>query len=223
MASFVRQKVSSREEAISSSSLVRGSGLAAILGGISWLLLVPVITLTYPGRTGCSSLQTVFSLGWEDYNKLLPAVLLLLVVGLAGLTAQYGPRSGKLGRAGLVVALFGLGLMFLGSVGEFWLAGGIRTGITSGVLLGWMSYSLGYLLLSVGMVLLGIAALRKRVLAYGNAVPLILRLLGLPVFLTVTSGVTLGVVLVAFFGLGWVSLGYTLWSGKGKQYSSPRM
>ena len=192
-----------------------------MLGGVLWVLLMPLITLSYPGRTGWTSVQTIFSLAWEDYNKLLPAVLLLLVVGLAGLTARYGPRSGRLGRAGFVVALFGLGLMFLGNVGEFWLAGGIRAGAAAGVLVGWMGYSLGYLLLSVGMVLLGIAALHKKVLPYGNAVSLILGLLGLPVFLTVTSGVTLGVVLAALFGLGRVLLGYALWSDRGGTVGEP--
>ena len=83
------------------------------------------------------------SLAWEDYNKLLPIVLLLLLVGLTGLTAKHGRRSGSLGRVGLVVALFGLGLMLLGNVGEFWIAGGIRVGLTSAALVGWMSYSLG--------------------------------------------------------------------------------
>ena len=127
---------------------MRWSGLAAVLGGVLWVLLVPLITLTYPGRTGWASEETIFSLGWEDYNKLLPIVLLLLLVGLTGLTAKHGRRSGSLGRVGLVVALFGLGLMLLGNVGEFWIAGGIRVGMTSAALVGWMSYSLGYLLLA---------------------------------------------------------------------------
>ena len=88
-----------------------------------WVLLVPLITLTYPGRTGWASVETIFSLAWEDYNKLLSILLLLLLVGLTGLNARYGQRSGSLGRAGLVVALFGLGLMLLGNVGKFWNAG----------------------------------------------------------------------------------------------------
>lgn len=196
-----------------SSGFIRWGGPAAMLGGISWVLLVPLITLTYPGRTGWASVQTIFSLAWEDYNKLLPAVLLLLLVGLVGLTARYGPRSGELGRAGFGMALFGLGLMLLGNLVEFWVAGGIRKGVVSSADLGgWMSYSLGYLLLGVGLVLVGIAALREKVLPYGNVVPLILGLLSLPVFLTVTTGVTLGAVLAALFGLGWVLLGYMLWS-----------
>jgi hypothetical protein len=194
---------------------VRWSGLAAVLGGVLWVLLVPLITLTYPGRTGWASVETIFSLAWEDYNKLLPIVLLLLLVGLTGLTAKHGRRSGSLGRVGLVVALFGLGLMLLGNVGEFWIAGGIRVGMTSAALVGWMSYSLGYLLLSIGLVLLGIAALRKKLLPYGNAVPLTLGLRGFPIFFTVTSGVTLGMVLATLFGLGWILLGYSLWSQRG--------
>jgi hypothetical protein len=41
-----------------------------------WILLVPLIALTYPGRTGWGPKEMIFSLAWEDYNKLLPIVLL---------------------------------------------------------------------------------------------------------------------------------------------------
>jgi hypothetical protein len=47
-------------------------------------------------------------------------------------------------------------------------------------------------------------------------VPLILGLLSLPVFFTVTSGVSFGTVLAVIFGLGWVLLGYMLWSERGE-------
>jgi hypothetical protein len=221
MAQLFVGKGSSEEETLLSSNLIRWSGLAAMLGGVMWMLLVPLITLTYPGRTGWGPKEVIFSLVWEDYNKRLPTVLLLLAVGLAGLGVRYGQRSGGLGRAGFVVALFGLGLMLLGNVVEFWVAGGIREGVSSAALGGWMSYSLGYLLLSAGLVLVGIAALREKVLPYGNVVPLILGLLSLPVFFTVTSGVSFGTVLAVIFGLGWVLLGYTLWSERGEPIQRP--
>ncbi len=44
-----------------SPSLVRWSGLAAVLGGVLWVLLVPLITLTYPGGTGWASVEAIFS------------------------------------------------------------------------------------------------------------------------------------------------------------------
>jgi hypothetical protein len=84
---------------MSSGALARVAGPAAVLGGLLWTVLVPAITLTYPGRSGWEGTQTLLGLAWEDYNRLLPPVLLLLLVGLAGLRRRYAARSGRLGRA----------------------------------------------------------------------------------------------------------------------------
>ena len=81
-------------------------------------------------------------------------------------------------------------------------------------LAGWIGYSLGYLLLAVGLVLLGIGALRVKAFPRWNALPLLMGLLVLPMYVTVTSGNSVGAVLAVPFGLGWMALGYTLWFGR---------
>lgn len=189
------------------SILARWGGAAVILGGVLWMVLVPLITLTYPGRAGWGRTDTLLGLAWEDYNRMLPVVLLLLLVGLAELRGRYAARSGRLGKVGLILALIGLALMLVGNVVEFWVAGGIRERMTTIDLIGWIGYSLGYLLLAVGLVLLGVATLRAQVLPRWNGVPLLIGLLVLPMYFTVTSGASVGAVLAVLFGLGWVALG----------------
>ncbi len=197
----------------------RWGSTAAMMGGLLWMVLVPLITLTYPGRSGWGRTDTLLGLAWEDYNRMLPAVLLLLLAGLAGLRVRYAGRSGSLGKVGFAVALVGLALMLAGNVVEFWVAGGIREQMTALDLAGWIGYSLGYLLLAVGLVLVGVACLKLNAFPGWNALPLLMGLLVLPMYVTVTSGNAVGAVLAVPFGLGWVVLGYALWSGEGEQHA----
>ena len=178
-----------------------------MLGGVLWMVVVPLITLTYPGRSGWGRADTLLGLAWEDYNRVLPAVLLLLLVGLAGLRVQYARRSGKLGTVGFALALVGLGLMLAGNVVEFWVAGGIRERMSTADLIGWITYSLGYLFLAAGLVLLGVGSVRTRVFPRWKGVPFLMGLLVLPMYVTVTGGMTVGAVLSVLFGFGWLALG----------------
>ncbi len=199
--------------------LTRWGSAAAMMGGLLWMVLVPLITLTYPGRSGWGRTDTLLGLAWEDYNRMLPAALLLLLAGLAGLRVRYAGQSGRLGKVGFAVALVGLALMLAGNVVEFWVAGGIREQMTAIDLAGWIGYSLGYLLLAVGLVLLGIGVLRLKAFPRWSALPLLMGLLVLPMYVTVTSGNADGAVLAVPFGLGWVVLGYALRSGEGEQHA----
>jgi hypothetical protein len=60
-------------------------------------------------------------------------------------------------------------------------------------------------------VLLGIGALRAKAFPRWNALPLLMGLLVLPMYVTVTNGNAVGAVLAVPFGLGWVGLGCALW------------
>lgn len=213
-----RRTVKRKEKAVRTSSdfVAQLGGMAVMLGGALLGVLVPLVTLTYPGRAGWASVETVFSLAWEDYSRMLTAALVLTLVGLACLGTRSWARSGSSERAGFIVSLVGLGLVSAGNVLEFWVAGGIRGGVTAVAMSGWTAFSLGFLLLAVGLVILGITAIRAKSLTYGNAVPLILGVLALPVFVTFTNGISFGVALGALFGLGWVVLGYVLWSETGE-------
>jgi hypothetical protein len=109
------------------------------------------------------------------------------------------------------VAVVGLALMLAGNVVEFWAAGGIREQMTALDPAGWIGYSLGYLLLAVGLALVGVASLRAKPFPRWNALPLLMGLPVLPIYPTVTSGNTVGALLAVPLGLGWVALGSLLW------------
>ena len=192
--------------------LIRWSGLAAMLGGALWIALWFILRSTWSAD--------LLTLTYEDYNRLMPIPLLLLMSGLAGLYARQGGRSGKLGTAGAVVAFIGLVMLLAGSVVEFWIGGGIRHGNESISQSGWGIFLLGFPVLAVGMLLFGIAALRAKVLpGWRRPLPLIIGLM-------ITSGMLLafgiigeaGLAISVFsFGLGWIVLGYGLWSDGSEQ------
>jgi hypothetical protein len=79
--------------------------------------------------------------------------------------------------------------------------------------LGILVYTPGTLLLSIGMLLLGIATVRARVLPRWCGVALIVGVVAM--FIGAESG---GMVL---FGLVWVAVGYVLWSGRGTPAEQP--
>ncbi len=202
------------------SSLIHWSGIAATLGNVLWTVLVPLITLTYPGRSGWERTDTLLGLSWEDHNRMLPPVLLLLLVGLARLRGRQATGAGRFGRAGSAVALAGIALMLVGNVVEFWVAGGIREQMTAIDLAGWIGYSMGYLLLAVGLVLLVIGSLRGKAFPPRNALPLLMGLLVLPMYVAVTSGNAVGAALAVPFGLGWVALGHVLWRDRSERHAA---
>jgi hypothetical protein len=168
-----------------SSGLVRWGAIDLMVGGVVWLVLGLLRVFDYqqqaiPGR--------------EDV-VLLALALLLTAAGLVGLHALQEESYGLLGRAGLYIAIASLAARFLRDV--LFLAGSSA--------LQWIVWP-SILGLLVGLVLMGIATLRARVLPrwYGLAL-----IVSLPVSLPL---VKYGTVL---FGLILVVLGYALWSRKG--------
>jgi hypothetical protein len=73
--------------------------------------------------------------------------------------------------------------------------------------------SFGFLILAFGLVLLGFATLKTEALPRWNFLPLAMGVL-IPLEVILGGGASLGVVLSALFGLGWVPLGYLLWTDK---------
>lgn len=200
---------------MSSSDIIRWSGLAAMLGGVLWALWYVGASLVGGG-------------GYEAYNRLMPFVLLLLAVGLLGFHSVQEGRHGWVGRIGFVVALVGLVVMIGGNVAEFWAFTEEAYGPGTLRDSAWMVFGLGTFAFYVGTVLFGIGTLRARVLPrsgtlflliwfpLGFAVSGLLQLIGVPEALAF-SGLT---VLV---GVGWVVLGYALWSGKGETAGKSRV
>jgi hypothetical protein len=122
-----------------------------------------------------------------------------LVLGLTSLVVGYSQQTGALGKAGLVISVLGLGvggvgisLLYFAHLAQPWREWA------------WYSYGLGCLLLHLGMAIFGLAALRGRILSWGNALPLVV---GLPLpAIVALSGWTFSDFPVV--GLGWILLGW---------------
>jgi hypothetical protein len=202
----------SEEGLMSSSSLARLGGLAAAAGGVLlviWaLLLIPIF-----GPTGIPGplyrlFIALWSLSW-----------LLLVGGLVGLHSRQADSSGRLGAASFAIAsLGGLVVAVLSFVYADWPMGPYSWGDGSG-------FGIAVLVWEVGLLLLGIVTLRAR------ALPLPWRALPLAIFSVFPLSIMLTPLMLgagleseffysgvprALTGIGWVLLGYALWSGAGE-------
>lgn len=165
----------------------RIAGIAAVLGGVGWL----VVALA-------AELNRRDMLSYDGYNRFLAVPLLCSTVALA-LAPRVVPVR-RLGRAGLAVAAAGAALLFAGNAVEFyavllqdkknayaaWQAGEQEHWIGSEI--GWLVFVIGMLVLLVGGIVTAVVIYRD------GAAP------GWVVVFTGTLGV--GVVLALLFGLG---------------------
>ena len=140
-------------------------------------------------------------------GALLTLALLLVVMGAAGLVirARNAGRFGVLGKTGIVVGAVGAALPMLGSLAQGILFEGDYP---------YMPYFVipGVLALVVGFVLLGISVLRARVLPRWAAVLLIVGTLAMLGFNDQNALALMAIP----NGIGWVAVGYVLWSGRGE-------
>ena len=127
---------------MSSSDLIRWGGLAAMLAGVAFIVLM----LIPEGPPGSFLLYVLNSLVF------IVAVLLLLV-GLAGFHALQKENYGRIGRGGLYTVIVAGITLILARVG-------LMSGSTA---LGFLNF-LGLLGVMVGLVLYGAATLQARVL-----------------------------------------------------------
>jgi hypothetical protein len=127
-----------------------------VVGGVLWALLPVVFTAVNIGEVerGTLSFAAVAAAAWAV--GVLP--LLLLLVGLAGLRARLGDGAGRLGTVGVAVSGLALFAMLLGNGTE--MATVTFSGKESD--LGHSVFLIGFLVLVVGSLLLGIALLRRR-------------------------------------------------------------
>ena len=100
---------------MSSSTLTKWCGLAAMLGAVLWALWAVVVQSVGWGESGSAAYER-----YELINRLLPLALLPVVVGFVGLHAAQRRRYGWLGTTGFVVVLGGFAIILVGSAGEFW-------------------------------------------------------------------------------------------------------
>ncbi len=183
----------------------RRGGLFSMLGSLLWIVSWIVVGLAGGGGSRGERI-------WR--TVLLNPAMLLLIAGLVAFHAHQAEESRGLGKAGFAVSLFGTGTMLLGNVVEFWVSEyffGTQTP-------GWRMMGVGSLMLPIGFVLLGLGTIRAKVFTgWRRGVPL-----GFGLMLAAIK-------LITIFGmhywlldrsdavgipLGWMALGYALWSEK---------
>lgn len=189
---------------MSSSKVIQGSGLAAILGGV---LLIGVVIAVATRPIGCIAVECSLPgrsmRQWDDLASFFVGALLLLIIGLAGLfiRAQGAKRLGVLGRPGLITAIMGVALLILG--------GGIQQFFFGGDFPLMPLFVIpGVLGLVIGFLLIGIAVLRANVLPRWVTWLLILGAVAMLGFNDQNARVLMAIP----FGVACIAMGYVLWS-----------
>lgn len=197
---------------MSSSNLIRWSGLAALVGSVL-LVVLDVAEFVLIGGQPESVAAATTALTIVRVSFLAPIVLTSL--GLVGLYTRQAEQAGTLGLISFLVAFIGTvmlaGVQWSAAFIGPWLAGvapELLDSEPSAVLIA--GIMLSFVLLALGWLLFGLASLRARVLPRGAAVLLmvgaalmfVLLLLELP-----------GSTLVFGVALAW--MGYALWTGHG--------
>ncbi len=197
---------------MSSSDLVRWSGLAAMLGGVLWIIGA-VIHASKP--RGCIAEECAFR-PMRETSALdgIPLLLSLLLFagGVAGLMirARSAGRFGKMGNTGVILCAIGAALLVIASLVQAIFFGGDFPLMPFFVIP-------SALALVVGLLLLGIAILRAGVLPRWVAVLFIVGSLAMLGVNEQTAQVLLAIPL----GVAWVVVGYVLWSGRGTAAQQP--
>jgi hypothetical protein len=101
------------------SRLIVWSAVTSIAGGVAWIVLWILFLLTHgPGpedRKGA-----MFRLTSLDYGKFAVIPVVLFASGLVGLHLPQKGQSGRLGKAGLAVALIGFSVMIVSVAVSLW-------------------------------------------------------------------------------------------------------
>jgi hypothetical protein len=193
---------------VRSSKFTRLGGAGALLGGILW-----VATL---------AIGQVLS---ADLVGIVVAPIVCLVLGLAALQARQGGKTGRLGLLGFLITLLGSVMMAYGSVGHLTITGDIGNVAYGPVM--FTGIALGTAIFGFGAVLTALSAILANVLPRFSPIPMLVGAVGVAVIggWTVARQLIDGgpgevfpirtapiIGLWAVFGVGWLWLGYLLWS-----------
>ena len=141
---------------MASSSLIRWSGPASILGAVLLVAQIALSSTLGPAQGALFPYDIRDPLLYIVCNLLFGAVLLLFVVGLVGLHARQAGHSGRLGRTGLFLALSAGALVAVGIATTFMV--GLWPGVV--VPLVFFAQLLAVFCLIIGVQFLAIAAMR---------------------------------------------------------------
>ncbi len=215
------------------SQRIEWHGLAAMLGGVLGILVAPVLTFAgwMAGPAGAPP-----TMDWARLMRpiILPLVTfgdrvdvlriwgstglliyLLFLVGLLGLHTRVREHGGRLERLGFQLARVGLVMNIGGNIADYWLGretlgqGLWGAGFTIGTMLGTLVYT-------IGAVLLGSAILRTGALPrWTGAILILAPLLGVSMLFWGVRYIPANFILGN--SIGWVVIGYILWSDKGSE------
>jgi hypothetical protein len=167
------------------SDIIRWGGIAAMLGGVLWVVWSLLVRVSFEAAGGPFS------------DALLLLAALLTLAGLVGLHALQGVNYGSIGRAGFYTAAVGLLAQALAAL--------VMLMGSEAVILQWLVAPFGSLTVLVGLVLYGAATLQARVLAPWYGLVLIVVP---PIAFYMNSKVFYGS--LALFGVLWVAVEYVL-------------
>ena len=186
---------------MSSSDLIRWGGLAALVAGAA-LIVEGILTLVGPEQGPEAVGSPFFYLS----NLVFVVAFIGILGGLIGLHALQVQSYGKIGRAGFVASLIGIGLMLLTTVISI-AAAGRPNGVVGAI------FGIAFLVTLVGFVLYGAATLQAKVLPRWGGVALVIAL-PISIVLSEYGG-------NALFGIMWLALGYVLWSQRDATSEQP--
>lgn len=139
----------------------------------------------------------------------------LWLAGLAGFYLHYRARAGWLGKGGIIVSILGVASLTAGHFGEFVL----HTDFFAFIIL-------GSLALALGPLLFGIAVLRRAVLPrQWRYLPLVTGVIGIawPLISNPEGSRLRFLFFRTLFGLGWLLLGYVLYSDQSETVGRSRL
>ena len=177
--------------------------LAAIVGGILWLALNLALVGAWERGDNFPT--------YEFLNALRPLPLALFAFALYGIY-----RIVNVGRVGLLISLAGFALLAAGAALEFWIGGGVRDGdVDTLSLAGWLTYLVGYLVLSIGLIAFGIAFYKTRAWGTFSIVLLITGIVWATWFVFITLDTVMennfADLAQYIFALLWVVMGALMW------------
>jgi hypothetical protein len=186
----------------------RVGGFVALLGGTLWVVSFGVIQAIAPHLSG-----------------VLVGPVVFLMVGLVALRVRRATGGGLLGTIGFAVTLVGLVMLAYGSIGKLVLTGEIL-GLPYGPV-GFTGLAPGALVAGAGAALTALSVITANVMPRLSSIPLLIGAAGVAAaggsalarqllegsptdIFPLQIGPIAG--LWALFGLGWLWLGYLLWS-----------
>ena len=174
----------------------RLSGSAVMFAGVVWVVSWLLNSQTADGN------RAVLGLTEGNYRAILNPTLFLLVLGLFGLYQVHKSRLSTLGLIGFWVTGLSLTAWLIGNILEFGLFGVYWLPDV-----GWIVIVVATIGMSIGLVLLGIEFLKAKLLvSWSRSLPVIIGVLSVAGWLITPRIFTFS------FGIGWILLGYALWS-----------